>query len=146
MPILTERYEDAGDFFGLRQEYRKRNLERVRREFGLLVPEIVEGRAIYRDAEGNEHPWHQSQRIGPDAEYSDQFWGKDVVLRPRTISDDGVAIENELRDLERDIDGLVRSETVTHGVEANPEFRLSDPFDEQAVDRELQEYIKNHDK
>jgi hypothetical protein len=146
MAILTERYEDAGDFFGLRQDYRKRNLERVRREFGLPVPEIVEGRAIYRDADGNEHPWHQSQRREPSVEEIEEFWGGSPAITPLTVAEDGVPISAEGRDLERDLGNLLRSETVTHGVEANPEFRVSDPLNEQAVDRELQEYIKNHDK
>lgn len=146
MDILNEHYQDAGDFWGLRQQYRKQNLERLRRVEGIGAPELVDGRWVYRDGEGNVHTMATGKVKGPEREIADAFWGGEVEIDPLQVAD-GIPIEREIEDLRRDAEGLLLSETVSHGEKSHPapDFVIENPADEDAVDKALQEYISRHE-
>ena len=72
-------------------------------------------------------------------------WGHGGGFEILEVADDGRKLTDELRDLNRDADGMALAERVSHGgkSEPTPEFTLS-ATDEETVDRELQEYIRRH--
>src|SRR5208337_3655730 len=98
MPLLTEFYQDAGDFFELRKKYRAEALTALRLREGIAAPELVDGRWQYRDAEGKLHPWAVGARKQPAREVMDAFWDGNAPFEILQVSEDGVPIAQELRD------------------------------------------------
>ena len=143
--ILTERYEDAGDFFGLRQQYRHEALVALRKREGIPAPELVDGRWMYRGADGKFHCQATGCRKGPSVEQVDEFWGSDPLdaFTVLPVSESGTPIEKEAADLAKFANEYKIADKVSHGdaSEPNPGFDL-DGLDDAVVDAAIQEYVK----
>jgi hypothetical protein len=151
MKVLIERYENGGEFWELRQQFRKHALESLRKREGFEAPVLIDGRWMYRDAEGNAIPWATGKVKQPSAGEMDAFWAgvnEGVFLAENfevlKVAEDGVPLNREVKDLERDANKFFIAERVSHGMEssANPDFELSDVDDEAHVDKVWQAYIR----
>lgn len=150
MRILNERYENGGEFHELRQEFRKLSLDALRKREGIEPPIYIDGRWMYRDADGNPTPWATGKVKQPSLREMDAFWdglSEGVFLannfKVLEVANDGVPLSNEVRDLERDANKFFIAERVSHGEEssANPDFSL-DSLDDDTVDAALQTFIR----
>lgn len=144
MAIFSEQH--YGDFFEQRKSYRHQSLVSLRKREGLPEPEMIDGKAMYRDEEGKLHPWAIGKRKGMELKVADSYFGGDVVIEPLEVSEDGRPLSLEIADLERDIQGVRESWGVTFGEasEPAPDFRVNDLSDE-TVDKSIQEYIHGRD-
>jgi hypothetical protein len=143
----TVRRADAGDFIGLRQEYRKRALINLRRREGIPVPEFVDGRWMYLCDDGEYHCQAVGHRRQPDSSVMDEFWGSNQApFEMLEVADDGIPLTKEIDDLGRDAKGFERAEHVSFGGKEvpYPDFVVNDPNDDSEVDHAVQEYIKRH--
>jgi len=159
-----EQYQRMGDFWELREEYRKAALESLRRREGLPTSERLLGAfyqradGFYREPPGKEvsldttmYPngnggfvtWATGTRKGLSRKDADQHWGRTNSFEILDVAEDGRKLTDELRDLDRDARGMEVSERVSHGTasEQAPELVIDGTSDEE-VDVRLQEYLK----
>jgi len=155
--MAIEMFQRLENFWEKRAEYRKQALISLRKRENLPTSEMVDGKMQYRQPDGS----YSTMAVGarkqefetvidekgisravPTAAVS-AAWGRDSGFEILEISEDGRKLEDELRDLDRDAQGMEIAERVSHGPtgEQAPEFELSGTSDEE-VDRRLQEYLK----
>jgi hypothetical protein len=154
----------VGDFWGLREEFRKQALASLRRREGLPTSERLVG-AFYQRADGfyREPPgkevsldttmysngnggfsnWAMGTRKGLSREEAEDNWGRINQFEVLEVAEDGRRIESELFDLVRDVEAFEKAEKVSHGAQSEqaPDLALSNLSDEE-VNRKLQEYLK----
>ncbi len=154
----------VGDWFGLRDEFRKQALISLRRREGLPTPERCLGAfyqredgAFYREPPGREtvldttlYPngkggfsqWAVGTRKGLSREEAEKNWSRssfDIL----EVAEDGRKLQDELLDLNRDAGTYAIAERVSHGEKSEqaPGFDLDGTSDEE-IDARFQEYLK----
>jgi hypothetical protein len=163
-----EQFQRYGDFFELREEYRKQALASLRKREGLPTSERLLGvfyqrsDGFYREPPGREvtldttmYPngnggfsqWATGKRKGVDREQADQNWGHSGQFEILEVAEDGRRLADELVDLNRDSATYERAERVSFGQagEQAPELVLDGTSDEE-VDKKLQEYIHERNR
>jgi hypothetical protein len=155
----------AGDFFELREEFRKQALASLRRREGLPDSERCLGAfyqredgAFYREPPGREtvlnttlYPngkggfsqWAVGTRKGLSIGEAEKNWGQSVQFDILEAAEDGSKLQDELLDLNRDAGKFAIAACVSHGEasEQAPGFEIYGTSDEE-VDSRLQEYLK----
>jgi hypothetical protein len=159
-------FQRIGDFFELRQEYRKQALASLRRRENLSTSEHVKGQFYQREdgAFYTEPPGRQvwldttlyangaggfsSQATGSrkqeKRELADAQWNSpSPEFEILEVAEDGRRLADEMLDLNRDSETYERAERVSHGAasEQAPDLVLDGTGDEE-VDARLQEFLK----
>lgn len=143
---MFDQIQRQGNFHEIRKEYRQQALVSLRKREGIPEPEVIAGQMMYRDENGEPHPWAIGKRKGMEIKVADSYFGGDVVIEPLEVSEDGRPLSAEIADLERDVQGVRESWGVSFGEsgEPTPDFRVND-LSEKGVDSAIQEYIKSHE-
>ena len=145
---MIEEVQRYGDWWEQRKEYRQQALVDLRKREGIPAPELIDGKWMYRDSEGEPYPWAVGKQTLPSAEEMDQFWdGVDArTFEIREVASDGRPISDEIRDLERDAQLIRDTQSVSFGdsSEPNPDFRL-DSLDDASVDSAIQKMVNHHE-
>ena len=139
---------DAGDFFGLRKEYRRCALRTLRQREGYRAPVFVNGRWMFLGDDRKYHCQAVGHRKQPSVELVDDFWGGRNAPFETLNYVGGVPLDQEVKDLERDAKNFQRSENVSFGGKEVPcpDLKIENPGDDSEVDTAIQEYIKRHAK
>ena len=161
--MAIEMFQRLGDWFEQRAEYRKQALASLRKREGLPTSMHLKGdfyqRAdgFYRDPPGTQvwldttmYPngnggyiqWATGTRKGLSREEADKNWGRSN-FEILDIAEDGRKLTDELKDLDRDAQGMEIAQRVSHGAagEQAPDLVLGGTSDDE-IDQKLQEYLK----
>jgi hypothetical protein len=155
----------VGDFFELREEFRKRALASLRLREGLPTSEHLRG-AFYQRVDGfyREPPGKEvfldttlypngnggftaqavGTRKGEDLADATRNWGSShSAFEILSVAEDGRKLTDELADLGRDAGRFHQAGRVSHGTESEqaPGLELAGLGDEE-VDARLQDYLK----
>jgi hypothetical protein len=167
LPALSpqRQVQRVGDYWELREEFRKQALVSLRRREGLPTSEHLRGAfyqradGFYRDPPGREvfldttlYPngqggfsqWSTGTRKGETREDAEKNWAAGrSAFEILDVAEDGRKLTEELLDLNRDAATYARAERVSHGAEGEqaPDLVLDGTTDEE-VDARLQEYLK----
>lgn len=162
MPI--EQFQRYGDWWELREEYRKQALASLRCREGLPISEKLVGAfyqrpdgfyrgppgkevfldtTLYPNGNGGYVQWATGTKKGMSRKEADQHWGRSSEFEILEVSEDGKKLADELADLDRDAAGMEMAERVSHGMagEQAPALVLDGTSDEE-VDQKLQEFLK----
>lgn len=142
--MRLEQYQTEGDFHEQRNQFRAEALEGLREREGLPKPELIDGKMMYLGSDGKHHSTAIGKLKQPNHEEMDEFWSGPEALHfhVEEISRDGVHIDTELRDLERDAQLVRETQGVSYGddSEPNPEMKL-DSLDDESVDAAIQKLV-----
>ncbi len=155
----------VGDYFELREEFRKEALKNLRIREGLPASERLVGAfyqredGFYREPPGKEvfldtviYPngnegfsqWAIGTRKGLSLDEATRNWASGhSAFEILDVAEDGRRLSDELNDLDRDSSTFAMAETVSHGVESEqaPGFEITGTSDEE-IDQRLQEFLK----
>lgn len=167
LPALSpqRQVQRVGDYWELREEFRKQALVSLRRREGLPTSEHLRGAfyqradGFYRDPPGREvfldttlYPngqggfsqWSTGTRKGETREDAEKNWAAGrSAFEILEVAEDGRKLSDELADLGRDAERFHQAGRVSHGQESEqaPGLRLADCSDEE-VDARLQDFLK----